>query len=239
MLPHPRSISPYFALAAIVLGPQTVGCRALLDDGPNRVPTDLTVWLEQTVVDDKEGGIFNRLRLIKAVANLGGGTHFSPDIRAYFAKLQDMGVTASRNGTTVRQTFVDVEKHSLRQIAHEVLASFDDRYRRLGQFEPGTLMIGPPSTVLYPGRKMQLAPIVKLKAGPAVMLKLPPHGFTDLRTSAVKLPYEETSAKSPCPCGSGLRFKACCSEARDFPPSFIEKFERQYSLGEFDVKTLS
>ena len=39
-----------------------------------------------------------RLRLIKAVANVGGGTHYPPDIRDYFEKLQRLGVTATRRG---------------------------------------------------------------------------------------------------------------------------------------------
>lgn len=236
MVAHPRSLSPSFSLAGIVLGPQTVGCRAFLDDAPHRAMTKFGSWLVQEVVDDKAGGTFNRIRLIKAIANLAGGTHYPPDVRDYFKKLQSLSVTASRRNKNIEQKYSDIEKHSLRQIAHEVIKSFDDSYERKGQFEIGSLMIGPGELIPYPGRKLTMSVIANVKKGPAIFLSPPPHGFTGIGGPVAKLPYEGVGRKALCPCGSGLQFRNCCIEPHDLPEEIIERFEKHFKLGKYREK---
>lgn len=120
---HRRSIVPEFALIAIVLGPQTVGCKAPLDDAPSKRMVGLQDWLTgYPIIDDREGGVFNRLRLIKSVANSGGSTHFPADVRAYFARLQDLAITGKRRGQGIEVNYRDFEKHTLRQIPERLRA---------------------------------------------------------------------------------------------------------------------
>lgn len=229
MVVHPLNISPYFGLAGMVYGESTVGCRAFLDDAPDESFIARKDWLEDPVVDDKQGTIFGRLRLIKAVANIGGGTHFPPEVREYFSRLQALGMTAVHNGKNIEQRYFDVEKHSIRQVAHETLRTFLKDYHRGAQFESGAIMVGPLECVMLPGRKLSMNVLSKSKDRVANIADFSQE-FTGFGASHIPLPYDKMTKKQACACRSGLMFGQCCSEEREFDNEFMEAFMRRYNL---------
>lgn len=109
--------------------------------------------------------------------------------------------------------------------------SLDHDYSRTIQVESGSLIFGGMEVIPYPGRKIHLHSTVRTVTETGVRRGYP-HGFTEIFGPMVKLPYEGTSAKAPCPCKSGLKFKECCSEARDFGKQFIREFEERHGLTE-------
>jgi hypothetical protein len=214
----------------MVLGSHTVGVRAPLDDAVGSAPVSVSRWLATVVIDDRQGGSFNRLRLIKAAANSGGATHYPPEIRNYFERLKSFEITAHRHNQHASMPYHEFEKHSLRQIAHEVIGGFDPKYRRASQIEAGAMMLHGTEAIPYHGRRLDIRTSIRSKPAPAILMSAPPHGFAGIAGPMMKLPYEGTPPRAPCPCGSGLKFKACCSEARDFSPEFIAEFEKRHGL---------
>lgn len=227
---HPKNIVPRFSLTGIVLGNRTIGVRAFLEDADIQAQVPLDEWLEHIFADDHEGNSFSRHRLIKAVANLAGGTHFPSDIRTYYKKLEDQKIVATRDGTDIEITLRDVEKHSLRQIAFEVLHACGLSDGKGVRAEPGAILMRSMSMILYPGRSLHFSHEMRTKQASAPFANEPEHGLDSISGFMVRLPYEGTEKNSRCPCGSGLRFKQCCVSARDFDKRFIEDFERRHSL---------
>lgn len=235
---HPLNIAPFFGLAAIVIGSDTIGCRPLLDAASGKSNAPAQEWLEQVIIDDKAGGIFTRHRLIKAVANLGGATHFPPDVRAYFSNLQEMGVKAIRAGQPIEVNYRDIEKHSLRQIAHEVICAYDSNYRRTPPFVGGSLVVCGFEMVLVPGRQVEMGAIVKKTPAPVIFAPQA-NGIEGITGPEVKLPYEGVAKNAPCICHSGLRFKNCCQRPGKVSADFVEEFRQRHRLGKYRAGTAS
>lgn len=224
ILTHPLNIAPEFKLTGVVFGQKTAGVRAFLDTAGTNGEVPYDEWMEQTIADDKEGTYFSRHRLIKAVANLGGGTHYPSDIRRYYAKLENAEITASSNDEEMTVRLRDVEKHSLRQISFEVLRAFGRADRRGVRAEYGATLIRSMSSVLYPGRGIRTDIRMKARAAPAVQTE--ENKLDSISGFMTKLPYEGTGRNDSCPCKSGLKFKNCCETARDFDPAFVDAFEK-------------
>lgn len=82
-------------------------------------------WSEPVIHTDKM--IFTRRDIILALSNKVGGAHVDPELDAAFAELlrdNPLGITASLNGSE-DQRVGDIELHSMRQIAFEVLKSVE------------------------------------------------------------------------------------------------------------------
>lgn len=124
MLTHPRNLAPELSLTGIVFGPYTIGVRALLEDAGSNGDVTLATWTEQIFANDNKGTSFSRLILIKAVANLAGGTHYPSYIRDYYYKIESLGIAAGSKGKKSEIVLRDVEKHSRRQIAFELMYAF-------------------------------------------------------------------------------------------------------------------
>lgn len=110
---HPMSIAPYLPLIVVAIGPVTIGPRAFLGSGLQSTWTSFADWMGRDVADDCDGTAYTRKRMIKNVANLGGGTHYPADVRAFFRKLQEITYEAKRGPETVGVTLKGVELHSL------------------------------------------------------------------------------------------------------------------------------
>jgi hypothetical protein len=233
-LTHPRNILPQFSLTGVVLGTQTIGARALLEDAEVNAEVPYRRWREQIFADDREGNIFSRHRLIKAVANLAGGTHFPSDIRNYYRKLEQVALVGRKDGEEVEVPLRDLEKHSLRQIAFEILRAFERTDGRGVRAEPGATLYRSFSLILYPGRKVHTSVQAKMKQTLVPFANSKEHGLDSVGGLPTKLPYEGTRTNAPCPCSSGLRFKRCCAVPHDFDAVFIDAFERRHSLGKYD-----
>lgn len=234
ILTHPRNLLPEFSLVGIVFGPITIGVRALLDDSGSNGEVSFSIWLEQIISDDKEGNLFSRHRLVKAVANLAGGTHYPSDIRDYFAKIENTEITAEKEGRQASVRLRDVEKHSLRQIAFEVLHAFGKSDGKGVRAEAGAILIRSSSMLLYPGRDLHSHVEMKTKGTVAPFAQAKEHGLDSVSGFMAKLPYEGTGKNAPCPCDSGLRFKNCCATPHQFSAQYIDDFERRHSLGKYD-----
>ncbi len=233
-VPHHMNIAPYSALVCAVLGPVTVGYRAMLDSSPKLRKISLSSWLTDVVIDDKGGEKFNRLRLIKAISNLGGATHYPADVRSYFARLQSMKITAKYRDAKTTHSFHDIEKHSLRQVAHEVIATFDSAYRRSPQFEDGALMITGCEAILYPGKKITKLFSTQAKGANRGVTLAGHESYEILEILNLRVSYEGWGRKRDCICGSGLKFRDCCSISRKFNLSFIDEFEKKHLLGRYE-----
>jgi hypothetical protein len=82
-------------------------------------------WNEPVVITDK--AIFTRRNIVLDLSNKVGGAHVDPELDLAFAELlrgNPLGITASVNGET-EQRVADIELHSMRQIAYEVLKSVE------------------------------------------------------------------------------------------------------------------
>lgn len=85
-------------------------------------------WWNKIVLDDKNGNILTREKLVLAVANKDGGAHVDPKLDETYANI--------KRYHSLRVWFVSnkgkediaskVELASIRQIAHEVLKSLGD-----------------------------------------------------------------------------------------------------------------
>lgn len=137
LIGHPKSIAPELSLVVAVLGPISVGPKAPLDTVPEMRQAPFREWLQQTVIDDRQGLQFTRERLIKSVANLDGAMHYPPEVRAFFEKLKGLSFTAKRGNQDVESSLYGLDKHAVRQIAHEILVSLDEKYARPIQVENG------------------------------------------------------------------------------------------------------
>ncbi len=228
---HPLNIAPYFGLVAIVMGSNAFGCRPLLDNASGRQDMLLNEWLEQVVIDGKDGEVFSRLRLIKAIANTGGATHFPPEIRNYFSKLQDMGVHAIKNGQPIEVKYRDIEKHSLRQIAHEIICAYDSSYRCSPNLDPNSLVVSGIEFVLLPGRQIEMGAIIKKTPSPAIMMPRD-DGIEGIQGPVIH-PYDAAVPTAVCVCQSGLLYKYCCLEPGMISSEFVDEFRRRHRLGSY------
>lgn len=98
-----------------------------------RVPRLLffPAWWNETVVTTKTGSIFSRREIVMALANKLGGSHVETQLPA---ALSDLVTNATglhyRMGSNAEFCPVlDIELHTMRQIAHEVLISIDRKLR--------------------------------------------------------------------------------------------------------------
>jgi hypothetical protein len=102
---------------------------APLDKGPpsryNRPTCTFEAWWTEQVINDRSGGVFTRRDLILALVNKEGGAHVDPQLDEPYAALKSgksLGFQVS-NGIT-SHPISDVQLHSVRQIAYELLHTF-------------------------------------------------------------------------------------------------------------------
>jgi len=161
-----------------------------LDDpplAPRRVP--FADWWHGVVVVDQRKRQFSRRDLVLAVAEQDGGAHVDPGLEPDYAHLtrhDSLGIAWS-DATDIWRAVKGVVHASIRQITHELLRT--------------------------------------LTAFPLVRAKAPPQ--TKFMVSGIKLIYADSPVpgpspqanptkpvppgrNSPCPCGSGKKFKVCC-----------------------------
>lgn len=80
-------------------------------------------WNENVIVDSKKN-TFNRRQLILSLCNKDGGAHVDPELDESYANLTRNNSVGwvTLNGTD-EEPLMDVEKHSVRQIAYEMMES--------------------------------------------------------------------------------------------------------------------
>ncbi|QHI99351.1 hypothetical protein GT347_16020 [Xylophilus rhododendri] len=206
-MPRDELLPNYHALAAV--GTNSGTHEAFLDwpHGPS-VPISQTDWLNAVVLDDGTGNRLTRMDLINRVSNKEGLGHVSPEIPASYAafsRKNALGVTISRDG----ESRIDVsspERAAIRQMAHEVIKSFELGYTRKAKISGAA--IGP--IFFTPIDKVTNHPVTmpeqviseNLKGSKLVFTKMPNGEY---RISAPG----KIGRNEPCPCLSGKKFKNC------------------------------
>jgi len=83
-------------------------------------------WWNKIVIKDNNQNIFSRRTLVLALANTDGGAHVDPSLDSAYAELtRNNSVGVYFNNGSGPQALKDVEHHSVRQIAYEVITSIE------------------------------------------------------------------------------------------------------------------
>ncbi len=178
----PKNISPHGGLVFIAHGPPRTRYVAMLDDVPVKHMTPFDTWWNAPVFVDKERRELSRKDLVLTAANQDGGAHVDPALDdVYYSLTRGNSLGWTVSENGIARPMEGPERAAIRQIAHEVLKTFKPGYSKMLKHEAGFVMGG-----------------MSLKVGP----------------SSSKRPAPSVGAKvgrnSPCPCGSGKKFKKCC-----------------------------
>lgn len=87
-------------------------------------------WWEEIVIRDREGITYTRDDLVKLLANKDGGAHVDPRIDSDYLALKETNRmryehVRDENAVEIRTHIKDVELHSMRQIAFELIKSIE------------------------------------------------------------------------------------------------------------------
>ena len=83
-------------------------------------------WWNENIIVDKNNQTFNRRELVLALSNKDGGAHVDPELDEPYANLtrgNSVGWLSLSSSEKNDIPMLDVEKHSIRQIAYEVIKS--------------------------------------------------------------------------------------------------------------------
>ncbi|MCP3907512.1 MAG: hypothetical protein GY712_05790, partial [Oceanicoccus sp.] len=89
-------------------------------------------WWNKIVLKDNNQNSFSRRELILALSNKDGGAHVDPNLDSAYADLtrnNSVGIVFS-DGQTY-QAVKDVELHTVRQIAYEVIISIERQLNKM------------------------------------------------------------------------------------------------------------
>ena len=103
------------------------------DSPPLRPPRLLFFpdWWNETVITSQAGTRFSRRVIVLALANKLGGSHIEPKLSANEVELMSnpTWITYTVGDSESESAVAEVELHTMRQIAHEVLISIDRKLR--------------------------------------------------------------------------------------------------------------
>jgi hypothetical protein len=194
-LPNPSgNVATYSGLVVTAHLKSGAEYLPMLDDnqiGPGEwVPFD-SWWATVIFVDNKKRKM-SRKDLILSLANQDGGAHVDPALNETYSAL------SKENSTGWTITKGDVEHPmgpphlaSVRQIAHELLKSLDQRYAKKGPKRDDVLMYGAGAAAFDGGLPKVTPPFL----GPRLV------------SPAAVVP--RIGRNDPCFCGSGKKYKRC------------------------------
>ncbi len=143
---HPGTIMTYNGITALNLTSQEATYVAPLDQlPPDSRPRYVSFdqWWSGVIFVDKAGIETTRRDLILAVANKDGGAHVAPVLDEKYANLSRQNSLAWRfAGPRGDVPLEGPEKSAVRQIAHEVLKSFNPAMPNMKPRVEGTLFMG-------------------------------------------------------------------------------------------------
>ncbi len=87
-------------------------------------------WWEDRFMEVTNGHAFSRKDIVLALANKEGGTHLDPDIEIKFDDLyqDNLGTEAGTDSIPFQKVKPNIAYATVRQIAYEVMATFDDHF---------------------------------------------------------------------------------------------------------------
>lgn len=166
-------------LIELVLRPNLRGkpasWRAVLDASPMAF-VSLESWWNDPVLIQPDGTVFSRSALVGYVADQDGGAHTDPGIDKAFQLMRTEAFTY----TDGRSTTEHVDRHVIRQIAHEMVKSLRSSFKRAYQTS-GSHAVGSTPRIAEVGAP-EPVPLMS---------------------------YHLLPAAAACPCGSGLTFAKC------------------------------
>jgi len=143
---HPATIITYNGITAMSLTGQQATYVAPLDELPPESPpryVNFDQWWSGIIFVDKAGYETTRKDLILAVANKDGGAHVDPVLDEKYASLSRRNSLAWRFSSPRGDApLKGPEKAAIRQIAHEVLKSFNPAMPSMKPRAEGMLVIG-------------------------------------------------------------------------------------------------
>lgn len=129
---NPMNLLGHHGLVGFRMGGGSASYSAPLGNGPPsrnaKASCDFDAWWNEVVIVDVGRGTFSRGELVLSVADTDGGAHVDPQLDAkYWAMTRDnsLGYEASIGEKVLPLT--DVELHSVRQIAFELLRSLTNQ----------------------------------------------------------------------------------------------------------------
>lgn len=85
-------------------------------------------WWEDKFIEVSNNNVFSRKDIVLALANKEGGTHLDPDIEVKFDQLykDSLGQEGATGNAKLQPVKPNIAYATVRQIAYEVMATFDD-----------------------------------------------------------------------------------------------------------------
>lgn len=127
----PRNVSTHAGLVMIAANGHDSKYIPHLDGGPCRRTISFAHWWGETVFVDDHTQALSRRDVVLALANQDGGAHVDPKLNETYARLardNSLGWTYSDRGSQTPIT--QAERATMRQIAHEVLATLITGYSK-------------------------------------------------------------------------------------------------------------
>lgn len=127
---NPKNLMSHHGLVGLKVGGDTGGgYHAPQGEGAPSRPykyVRFPNWWNEAVIVDSKKKKFNRREIVLALSNKDGGAHVDPELDEAYAQLTRNNTVGwvLTNGSDQRP-ILDVEKHSVRQIAYEILESID------------------------------------------------------------------------------------------------------------------
>lgn len=125
---NPKNLMSHHGLVGLRVssGTGSTYYAPLAEDSPNRPNKYVKFpdWWNATIIADSRKQKFNRREVVLALSNKDGGAHVDPELDesyAYLTRSNSVGWFSSDGQTET--PVMDIEKYSVRQIAHEILES--------------------------------------------------------------------------------------------------------------------
>lgn len=126
-----NNILGHHGLVGIKLGGGDNRYFAPLGDGSPARPNKYVLfpdWWNDTVIVDKYKSKFSRRELVMALANKDGGAHVDPELDQRYADLtRNNSIGWILSDGTEERPMGNIELHSMRQIAYEMISSVERR----------------------------------------------------------------------------------------------------------------
>jgi hypothetical protein len=200
-----NNLAPYGGLVQTAAGLDGATYLPHLDDplpsGAQPRVVDFDTWWNAEIIKTADGDVFSRRSLVLCVADQDGGAHVDPALDESYARLsRDRGMGWTHTGTQGTRTIRPGDRATVRQIAHEVLKTFDPSFEAHPREPEGTLFrIGHSELVIANAERKAVPVEIVVKQEPPRVRSRPAPMF---RPTTVRH-AEKPGRNSPCPCGSG------------------------------------
>jgi SEC-C motif len=205
------NLVPYGALTQIAAGLESATYLPFLDGplprGVQPRHVEFEPWWMAPIIRTVNEDIFSRRDLVLSMADQDGGAHIDPKLDEAYARLtREDGIGWQHEGSKGKHVIQPADRAAVRQIAHEVLKTFDPTINKIPKQPDGALFNIGSMTAVIGGAERRAVPVE------VVVRQAPPTVVTRNPVMPPVLPVrvgQKTGRNDPCPCGSGKKFKVC------------------------------